>query len=367
MTRKILMTADTVGGVWNYSLDLARCLTERGIQVSLATMGALLSSDQVRSAEAIRGLTLYESNYKLEWMADPWSDVRKAGRWLLSLEDAVRPDVVHLNGFCHAALCWSAPTVVVFHSCVLSWFEAVKRQSAPENWYRYRQEVAKGLRAAKYLVAPTRAMLNTANRLYGPFKRSIAIPNTADANRFRSDSKEPFVFSAGRLWDEAKNVQALDRIAGELPWPVYVAGDGNSNPSESSLRRLGKLPSRDIAHWLGRASIYALPARYEPFGLSILEAALSGCALVLGDIPSLRENWTDCALFVDPEDPSALKFAIQTLIDNPDQRARLGDAARRRGLCFDPSTFADSYLGVYRELLDSSPSAVSLAQQAFAS
>ncbi len=33
-----------------------------------------------------------------------------------------------------------------------------------------------------------------------------------------------------------------------------------------------------------------LPARYEPFGLSVLEAALSGCALVLGDIPSLRES-----------------------------------------------------------------------------
>ena len=49
---------------------------------------------------------------------------------------------------------------------------------------------------------------------------------------------------------------------------------------------------------MGRAAIYALPARYEPFGLSILEAALSGCALVIGDIPSLREIWADAALFV---------------------------------------------------------------------
>ena len=63
---------------------------------------------------------------------------------------------------------------------------------------------------------------------------------------------------------------------------------------------------RAIADWYARASIYALPARYEPFGLSALEAALSGCALVLGDIPSLREVWGDAALFVAPDDTDAL-------------------------------------------------------------
>ena len=60
--------------------------------------------------------------------------------------------------------------------------------------------------------------------------------------------------------------------------------------------------------WLRRATIFALPARYEPFGLSALEAGLAGCALVLGDIP-MREVWHDAAMFVPPEQPAALENA----------------------------------------------------------
>ena len=82
---------------------------------------------------------------------------------------------------------------------------------------------------------------------------------------------------------------------------------------------------------MARASIYAMPARYEPFGLSILEAGLSGCALVLGDIPSLREHWEGAAVFVAPDDRDALRSAIARLIDNPGRLAELGRRARVRG------------------------------------
>src|SRR5690606_8377688 len=104
----------------------------------------------------------------------------------------------------------------------------------------------------------------------------------------------------------AKNLAQLDAVATELPWPVYVAGstehpDGG-NAAFDSVETLGVLSRAEMKHWLGRASIYVLPARYEPFGLSALEAALSGCALVLGDIPSLREVWGPAATYVDPAD-----------------------------------------------------------------
>ena len=96
---------------------------------------------------------------------------------------------------------------------------------------------------------------------------------------------------------------------------MLVAGDGRHPEGGGAgelenLRHLGRLAPADLASWLGRAAIYALPARYEPFGLSILEAALAGCALVLGDIDSLRELWDGCALFVPPEDDDALAEAL---------------------------------------------------------
>src|ERR1041384_5191725 len=96
---RVLMTADTVGGVWTYALELSRALGELGIEVALATMGAPLSIDQWAEARALPGVRVFESDFKLEWMADPWNDVARAGEWLLDLERQLQPDFVHLNSF----------------------------------------------------------------------------------------------------------------------------------------------------------------------------------------------------------------------------------------------------------------------------
>jgi glycosyltransferase involved in cell wall biosynthesis len=95
-----------------------------------------------------------------------------------------------------------------------------------------------------------------------------------------------------------------------------------------------------------------LPARYEPFGLSILEAALSECALVLGDIPSLRENWEGAAMFVSPDDLPALESALHELIANPERRRDLQKRAGRRARNFDIGKTAEQYVKLYGLLVD---------------
>ena len=95
--RRVLMTADTVGGVWDYSLELARGLARHGVSVTLATMGRLPSPDQRRDAARIPSLTVIGSTFRLEWTADAWDDVAQAGEWLQSLAASMAPDVVHLN------------------------------------------------------------------------------------------------------------------------------------------------------------------------------------------------------------------------------------------------------------------------------
>src|ERR1044071_7958955 len=79
--RNILMTADTVGGVWTYALELARALQPHGVEVQLALMGPPLTSAQRADADAIPNLSLFKSDYKLEWMPDCWADVKRAGDW----------------------------------------------------------------------------------------------------------------------------------------------------------------------------------------------------------------------------------------------------------------------------------------------
>jgi glycosyltransferase involved in cell wall biosynthesis len=113
------------------------------------------------------------------------------------------------------------------------------------------------------------------------------------------------------------------------------------------VRHLGRLTSHEVRTWCARASIYALPARYEPFGLSVLEAAAAGCALVLGDIRSLRENWTGAAVFVQPDDSRALAHAIADLIADAARRSELGRFAKMRARQFTVARMTGAYMDAY--------------------
>lgn len=354
---KVLMTADAVGGVWTYALELARTLAPHGVTIDLATMGPLPSPAQAAEAALVPGLTLLPSSFALEWMPEPWEQVRRAGDWLLGLERTRRPDLVHLNGYAHGALDWSVPVLVAGHSCVLSWWQAVKGEDAPPEWDRYRDVVRAGVQAAHLVIAPTEAMRQALQAYYGPLPPSRVVPNGRAGNAFQPRAKEPFVFTAGRVWDEAKNIGALAAAAPHLPWPVVVAGKesgpnaGNGERAETcGLHTLGLLRPEQVAGFLARAAIYALPARYEPFGLSALEAGLSGCALVLGDIPSLREVWGDAARFVPPGDPEALRAALCRLISDSANRELGGERARTRARTYTGERMAACTLAAYRAL-----------------
>lgn len=346
--KKILMTADPIGGVWTYALDLSRALGDHGIEVVLATMGAALRDEQRRDVAQLPNVELHESQFALEWMPNPWSDVDRAGDWLLRLADKTSPDLIHLNGYVHAALPWGAPVLVVAHSCVLSWWRAVKGEPAPNEWDEYAQRVGAGLRAADFVLAPTAAMRASLLENYGALPPSAVVPNGRAAAPFPSANKEPFIFSAGRFWDEGKNLATLQLAAATLDWPVYLAG---SEIAKKNVIGLGRLSPNELGKWLSRARIFCLPARYEPFGLSALEAGLAGCALVLGDIPSLREVWGEAAIFVSPNDDEKLRARLQQLIGDSDLRANFARRAKARARQFSLEEMTRNYLQLYHQLV----------------
>jgi glycogen synthase len=352
----VLMTADVIGGVWTHALDLARGLGACGVHVVLAAMGGPVSADRRRDAAAIPTLTLVDRPFRLEWMDDAWDDVDAAGDWLLTLAADCRPDVVHVNGFAHASLPFAAPVLVAAHSCVLSWFRAVKRCAPPSSWHRYKQAVTQGLSCARLVVTPTRAMALNLVRDYAPITPVFVIPNGRCSRQYAPAPTESFVFTAGRLWDDAKNVALVAEAAPRLPWPVYAAGEGSE--ALAGVHGLGPLSAASLAGWYARASIYAHPALYEPFGLSVLEAALSGCALVLGDIPSLRETWEGAACFVDTASADGLADTLTTLIADTRRRRTLATRARAHARRYSVEAMATAYLQMYQQLM-AVPAAVS--------
>jgi glycosyltransferase involved in cell wall biosynthesis len=158
------------------------------------------------------------------------------------------------------------------------------------------------------------------------------------------------VLGSGRFWDAAKNLTALDAAAEGLAWPVLVAGDLGDSPAPRHALSTGQLDSDALGELRQAAAIYAAPAVYEPFGLGILEAARDGCALVLGDIPSLRELWEDAAIFVDPRDGAALREVLACLIDTPQLREGLAEQARERAAEYSIDRTAAAYQALYRRL-----------------
>jgi glycosyltransferase involved in cell wall biosynthesis len=346
-TRRVLMTGDTFGGAWTYALELAAALRPYRIEVVLATMGEPPTSAQHAEARAIENLTVYPSRFRLEWMRDPWRDVLQAGRWLLALERLFEPWAVHLNSFALGVLPFTAPKIVVAHTCLLSWWKALTSEPVPAGFSEYKVRAKKGLQCADRVVVPGRSVLRSLVEHYGPIERAVVIEHAVSARRVWAGVKGPMIFTHGHAGDRAKNITVLDGARRDLRWPVYVAG--NADHGVRDLISLGQLSRAETAAWLSTAAIYASPARYDAFGISVVEAAISRCALVLADIPSFRERWNDAAVFVKPDDPAGFRAALRWLIADGDSRGRLAAKAAARAAEAPTEEMGAAYAGVYAD------------------
>ncbi|MBV9337398.1 MAG: glycosyltransferase family 4 protein [Solirubrobacterales bacterium] len=339
---RVLVVADVVGGVRTFVHELTGGLTRLGAEVHLALIGrdASVAAPAAASCE-LRDL-------KLEWMADPWRDVEATSDWVGELVAHHRPDVVHMNTFAPVPD-GGVPVLLTVHSCVVTWWRAVHGSETPAGWTRYRTAARLALDRANAVCAPTRALLEELIAAYGKLRGARVIPNgrtIAQPLPEPQDCRERLVVCVGRLWDEAKNAALLASAAPAIDGHVVLIGPGGVCGIES----LGGLRSAEVLGWFRRAAVFAEPARYEPFGLAALEAALCGCALVLGDIPSLREVWQDAASFVRPDDRQALVDAINALLGDFAHWRDAANVARARAALYTQSAMSSAYLDAYREV-----------------
>lgn len=119
MLRRVLLTTDTVGGVWRYSLGLAEGYAARGARVTLVTLGPPPTAAQRREAAAIPNLRLTCTDLPLDWPAKNADQLADATRALARLAWRARIDAVHLHTPALVGdAVWPAPVVAMAHSCV---------------------------------------------------------------------------------------------------------------------------------------------------------------------------------------------------------------------------------------------------------
>ncbi|MGG5809371.1 glycosyltransferase family 4 protein [Falsiroseomonas sp. CW058] len=352
--RHILMTADAVGGVWGYALDLARGLAARGVRTTLAVLGPAPDAAQRAAAAAVPGLALEVTGLPLDWLAGTPAEVEAAGQAVAARAAALGVDLVHLNSPALAVAHFGVPVLGACHSCLATWWEAVRGGPLPADFAWRTALLSRGYAAADALVAPTHAFAEATRRAHALARPPEVVPN-GRAGGVPAHADGAFAFTAGRLWDEGKDLVTLDRAAARLDAPVLAAGpvrgpNGAAVPL-AHLRLLGTLDDAALRAELARGPVFVSAARYEPFGLAVLEAAQAGCALVLSDIPTFRELWDRAAVFVPPGDDVGFAQAIGGLLRDRERRAELRVAARERACRHGPDAMADGVHRIHRRLL----------------
>jgi len=359
----VLITADTLGGVWVYTRELVTGLVERGVRVTLVSLGRIPTREQTAWLDAFPSVDFRPTAFRLEWMQESAADLERSTEYLSQLVREVQPDLLHLNQYCYGSLPGGVPRLVVAHSDVLSWWAAVHGEvlsgDAWLNWYR--RIVTRGLSSATAVIAPSRWMLEQLSKHYVHVNHASVIYNGRSPAQFDPDgAKGDYVISVGRLWDPGKQVSLLAQC--KLPVKTLIVGC-ESHPEEAlrspglrwsnpDVQCLGEQSPEQLRDLFSRAALYAATSRYEPFGLAPLEAALSRCAIVANDIPSLREIWGDDACYFERDDAESLGATVARLHSDPDLRQRYADAAYQRACRrYSAHRMVDQYLSLYETLV----------------
>src|SRR3569833_2555108 len=160
---RILMTTDSVGGVWSFTNELSRGLLENGSEVALVSLWRMPTHAQRAWADGQHERWGARFRYvaldtPLEWMNDNEHAFSGAAHTLLQLADQLDADLLLSSQYCFGALQCDLPRAVVAHSDVLSWAEACRPNGLePSIWLDiYCELVQAGLKVADAGGAPAR-------------------------------------------------------------------------------------------------------------------------------------------------------------------------------------------------------------------
>jgi len=363
----VLVTTDTLSGVWTYTQELVTGLVNCGVHVTLVSFGDIPLPLQNSWMDTLPRLDYRPTAFRLDWMEEGEKDFKESTAYLVSLVKELKPDLLHLNQLCYGSLPVQTPRVVVGHGDLISWWKAVHgREPKESRWLRwYRNLVSQGLSAANVVVAPSVWMLDTIHSCYGRPRSDAVIYNGRNPIWFNPYvSKNDSVLAVGRLLDAGKQVSLLTQHAHPLPICIVnsdqptsvplapISADVKVDADEVRVSLKGAQTETQLRTLYSRAAIFVATSRYEPFGLTALEAALSRCAIIANDIPSFREIWGNAAVYFQANDADSLADVIRRLHDQRDLcRGYAARAYQRARECFTAKRMIDDYLKLYQRTL----------------
>ena len=190
--------------------------------------------------------------------------------------------------------------------------------------------------------------------------------NAVEVERFAGGPAHPTdgptIFFLGRH-EPRKGLEVLLDALSDLPSDIrlWVGGDGPQTAElqeryghDRRIEWLGRISDEERAARMRGCTVYCSPSvRGESFGMVLLEAMASGCALVASDLDGHRNVATDGvdALLAPVGDAAALAKALRRVLDDPGLRAELVEGGRRRAEELSMAHLAERYVHVYARVL----------------
>jgi phosphatidylinositol alpha-mannosyltransferase len=183
------------------------------------------------------------------------------------------------------------------------------------------------------------------------------IPNSIDSSAYQASAEKVPGRIAFLGRDEPRKgldplLSAFEEVRRTRP-DIELVVMGATRPHRSGVRFLGEVDDAAKARHLAEADVFVAPnTGGESFGLVVLEALASGCAVIASSLPAFQFVGGDAALYVAPGDVPSITRALHTMLQDSDVRAEYQARAAQRVRAFDRHQVVADYLKVYAEAVE---------------
>jgi glycosyltransferase involved in cell wall biosynthesis len=335
-----LFPPDVAGGGEIAVYETAKRLMQHGVEIKVLTTG----NPKIKEYNGIQTIRLPIPRYLMNILAIPWI-----------IKYARDVDLIHTNNYnaCFpsfiAAKLLRKPIVCHVHEVY------------SKKWFSMRGFIlgALSMLVERFQVCHSydkfiffsEHMRNSAVKIGIPLEKTEVIKPGVDFKKFKVAKKEPYVLFVGNLI-RRKGLDYLIEVAKELSYVKFlIVGRGKEKKrleamAPENVKFLGYVSEKKLVDLYAKALIFCLPSLGEGFGLVLLEAMASGCAIV-STIPLDYEGFK-----VGMGNVDQLVNSIDWLIKNQKEAKKMGKRNREKVKEYDWDKFIKRLIKIYEELVE---------------